>query len=552
MPSGRSAGTLGVVGKWFTAILTSFAAIIALLVNAQNLGLTSWFGATDFGFAGYAVRRIIVTPRADSLVALGDTAVLAATVTDRRGAVLIGVPLEWVSEDTMVATVDSTGAVVARGPGLARITAAVREHRAVATVYVRQQVAQVTISGDSALSLPEADSLRVSALAFDARGHRVRGSGVRWTSTDTFVVVVDSTGRVRSRAPGRAQLVASAGPVENRLGVEVRLTPFRLRLVDGGEQHAAAGRALPDPITIEVLSRSGQPVPGAEVIFASAQGMLEHERLRTDARGRVQPSWVLGNRPGPHQLRGRIAGVDSTIVISANADPTPADTRIELADSALEGTVGTTLNPPVILRLVDPDGAPLRDIAVSWTAMDGGSAAPLAPRTDSLGQAIGRWTLGRKAGKQRLRVQVGDARSMPLLTVAATARAAAPASLTVVSGADQKVMAGKAAQPIVLQLRDSLGNAVPEVKLTVTASTGSLRDSLLTSDAAGRATVRWTAGSTTATAILVISAPDSSVRIPVRGQVIATRPGKAPTVKPAVKAPVVRPPAAGPAAKKPR
>lgn len=534
MGSGRSAGTLGVVGKWFTAILTSTAAIIALLVNAQNLGLTSWFGATDFGFAGYAVRRIILSPRADSLIALGDTAVLAATVTDRRGAVLIGVPLVWVSEDTTIATVDSTGAVVARGPGLARITASVREHRATATVLVRQQVARVSVTGDSTISLAEADSAQFNAVAFDGRGHRVRGAVLRWISSDTFVVVVDSNGRARSKAPGHAQLTAMSGSIQGGVGVDVRLTPFRLRLVDGGEQHAAAGRALPDPVTIEVLSRGGQPVPGAEVLFAATQGTVEHERLKADARGRVQPGWVLG-RPGPHQLRGRIAGIDSIVTVRAEADPTPADTRIELADSTLTGTAGAALNPPVILRLVDPAGAPLSDIAVAWTAMDGGSVVPLAPRTDSLGQAIGRWTLGKKTGKQRLRVQVGDARSMPAFTVSAAARAGAPAMIAVVSGADQKVAAGKAAQPIALVVRDSLGNGVPEVKLTVKASTGAIRDSLLTSDAAGRATLRWTAGPTTATAILVIFAPDSAVRVPVRAQVFAKQSASKPVAKPAPK-----------------
>jgi hypothetical protein len=534
MASGTSAGALGAAGKWFTAILTTMAAIIALLVNAQSLGLTSWIGATDLGFTGYAVRRLLVTPRADSLEALGDTAVLAVTATDRRGAVLIGVPLLWSSEDTMIATVDSTGIVVARGTGLVRITASVREHRATATVLVRQQVARIAISGDSILALAEADSSRVSAVPFDARGHRVRGTAVRWSSSDTFIVAVDSGGRLRSRAPGRALLTATAGGQQENIAVDVRLTPFRLQLVDGNEQHAATGRGLPDPVTLTVLSRGGQPVPGAEVILTVSQGTLESERLTSDARGRVRPGWTLGHRPGPQQLRGRIAGSDSAIVVTAEADPTPEGTRIELADSGRVGVAGSALNPPVILRLTDADGLPLPDVPVSWAAADGGSVVPLAPRTDSLGQAIGRWTLGRKTGKQRLRVQVGDARSMPSFTVTALSTAGPPATLTVVSGADQKVTVGKAAQPIVLQVRDSLGNPVPGVKLTALAAGGRVTDTIPVSDVGGRATVRWTAGAEAGTIAVTVAAAGIKAQPGARIQVVA------PVTKPRVKPPIAK------------
>jgi hypothetical protein len=76
---------LGSAGKWFTALITTFAAVAGLLVNAQNLGLTSWLGSVDLGIAAHAARRIVVAPKADTLLAIGDTAVLAVTVTDRRG-----------------------------------------------------------------------------------------------------------------------------------------------------------------------------------------------------------------------------------------------------------------------------------------------------------------------------------------------------------------------------------------------------------------------------------------------------------------------------------
>ena len=151
-------------GKWVTAGLTTFAALLALLVNAQNLGLGAWLGTHGVGFADYAANRIIVLPRSDSLFAVGDTLPLAATVLDRRGAVLLGPGIAWQSDDSAVATVDSSGAVVARGPGTARITARVRQVVASARVVVRPRVVRVVIGGDSALRLAEGNRSKAAAL----------------------------------------------------------------------------------------------------------------------------------------------------------------------------------------------------------------------------------------------------------------------------------------------------------------------------------------------------------------------------------------------------
>lgn len=522
MRAGTSAGALGAAGKWFTAILTSLAAVVALLVNAQSLGLTSWIGASEFGFAGYAARRVLVTPKSDSLLAIGDTAVLAATVTDRRGAVLVGVPLVWNSDDTTVVSVDSSGAVVARGPGVARITAEVREHRATATILVRQKVARIAVTGDSTIMLPEADTTRVSAMALDARGHRVRAAPISWISSDTFAVTVDSLGRVHSRAPGRAVLSAISGGRQGDVRVEVLLTPFRLSLVEGSGQHAATGKPLVSSIVVEAQSRGGLAVPGVEVLLSADGGTTESERVRTDGRGRARAAWTLGAQPGRQTLRARVAGIDSAVTVIAEADPVAGMTRVELTDSTPTGMAGSALNPPVILRITDPAGVPLPDVPVSWSVIDGGSVIPIAPRTDSLGQVIGRWTLGGHTGRQRIKVQVGDARSMPAFTVTANATAGRPTQLIVASGGDQRATVGRiAAQPLVLVVRDSLGNPVPKVAFEATATAGTVSDSAPVSDKAGRISLHWTAGEKPGVGAIALVASDSSVRLSIPVQSVA-------------------------------
>jgi len=42
--SANSSGVLSGASKWLTWILTTAAALTALIVNARNLGLTAWLG----------------------------------------------------------------------------------------------------------------------------------------------------------------------------------------------------------------------------------------------------------------------------------------------------------------------------------------------------------------------------------------------------------------------------------------------------------------------------------------------------------------------------
>src|SRR5262245_13844312 len=125
-----SRGRLSGAGKWITVSVTTVAALVGILVNARNLGLTPWLNVGTISFADLAARRVMVTPLMDTLDAIGDTLHLAATVTDEHGATLAGATLIWGSDDSTIAVVDSAGGVAARGPGSTNITATVRELRA--------------------------------------------------------------------------------------------------------------------------------------------------------------------------------------------------------------------------------------------------------------------------------------------------------------------------------------------------------------------------------------------------------------------------------------
>jgi hypothetical protein len=511
-------GPLSGAAKWTTALITTGAALAALLVNARNLGVSEWLG-----FADYAVSRVWILPRADTLRAIGDTGLLAATVTDERGAALTGVNLRWRTSDSAVATVDSSGTVVARGPGTAVVTAAVRDRFAESRIVVRQVPVRVAVLADSVVGLLEGDTMLFSARALDARDHPIPGLAPHWRSEDTNIVAVDSLGRAVARAPGWVSLSADHGAFGARITAQVELAPASLALVTGGDQRVPAGKALPRPVVVQVLSRGGTPIPDVTVTFVpdDGEGTVTPGTAVTGADGQARTIWTTSPRPGRQRLMAGVGALDSVLAVVAEADPLRGNTVVTPVDTSLTGVVGDTLGDPVTVRAADSTGAALVEIPIAWTALDRGAVVPLDTRTDSLGEARARWVLGPRAGPQRLRVQVGNPRTMPPITIVARAGAGVPAQLVLASGQGQAGTVGaRLSKAVILAVRDASGNGVRGVPIGVRALQGAVTDSAPVTDTTGFVAIRWDLGRQWGTHALELRAAgvDTVVRATARAR----------------------------------
>jgi hypothetical protein len=500
MASKRAAADRG--GVWtdaqrrVTALITLMAALMALLVNFKTLGLSSWLSILAPDVANAAAHRIVLFPRADTLRSIGEPAVITATVTDARGGVLAGATLYWKSSDSSVASVDSSGAIIARSAGRANIEVRVRDIVASVAVLVRPEPAQIVVGGDSILRLGDGDSLPLNAHVVDARGHRLQTAKVAWTSSDPSVLAVDSMGQLRAIAPGGAIVTASLGGLGDTVRAMVSLRPAELVVVSGDAQRALAGRALAAPVVFQLRSRTGQPIPGSVIVVTSAdgEGTISPDTARTDATGRVRVNWKLGPTAGVHRLLAMESSLDSVAVVRAEADPSPGNSRVQVVATDIAGTVLRPLSEPLRIRVTDSLGAALADVRLAWSALDGGKVAGVAA-TDSAGYAEGLWTLGPRSGTQRLVVQVGSARYTPAITIPAKANAGAPVSLSVLGGNKQVAAVGTALTvPITLLVKDSTGNVAEGARVIARPSAGALSDTSVITGADGKATVRWTMG----------------------------------------------------------
>src|SRR5215210_8580147 len=166
-----------------TAIVVStIAALGSILSFARSYGIVGDSDSPHLTVGDFAVAWVGVTPSADTATAIGDTIHLAATMTDRRGRVLVGATLVWSSAEPGVASVGSTGTVVARGPGTATIVATAGEHTARSRIMVRQHVASVRIGDAGPLHLKEGESRSIDAHALDRRGYVIVGRRPTWRS----------------------------------------------------------------------------------------------------------------------------------------------------------------------------------------------------------------------------------------------------------------------------------------------------------------------------------------------------------------------------------
>jgi hypothetical protein len=183
--------------------------------------------------------------------------------------------------------------------------------------------------------------------------------------------------------------------------------------------------------------------------------------------------------------------------VTAEAEPVAANTRITVVSEGLEGPAGVTLTEPVAVRVTDTSGVALVDVPVAWASADEGSVLASEARTDSLGEARARWTLGPRSGTQRVYVQVGSARTVPRFPVSAVALAGAPVKAALQPGAKHDGIVGRVLRPLVeIKVLDRAGNVVPGVPITLLPAQGTVTDSVLTSDSTGRVLVAWTLGRT--------------------------------------------------------
>lgn len=487
---------MGTVAKWMALALTSGAAMVSFMSDSDSIGLFGWIASEGLSLSDYAVRSVRLTPRADTTFAIGDSIHLAATVTDKRGSTIFGATVMWRSLDPAVAVVDSSGVTVVRGPGTAGIVAEVREYSDTSWVVASQRLAGVKIDVDSTFSIPEEEARSIFAMAVDARRHEILGMQPQWSSSNHDVLTIDSLGTATGITPGQAMVTASLEEMSSRTIIRVVPAAGQIALV-GGEQRAAAGRHLDRPVEVRVWSRGGTPLETATVRFYPlfGSGTVASEVVATDGTGVARTRWKLGPTPGRQAVRVSVEGADTSLMVYAEADPHPGNIEITSLHDSLAARFGSRLTDTLAIEVTDSLGRIFPDLPVTWSTRDGGTIDAIDLRTDSLGQARAKWTLGDRAGWQHAEASVGNPRTIPPHVIDAWAEPGQVSRAELVSGKGQHGTVGRGLRKaVVVRALDEHDNPVPGVEVTVDPGNGSTPDSVLATDIKGQVAIPWTLG----------------------------------------------------------
>ncbi len=246
-----------------------------LVVAAGNGAATIGASAgTAVGTAEVTVEQVVslvtVLP-ADTLVQ-GDTIRFAAEGTDANGHPVVGAVFSWESSDTTVATVDAMGLATGKGPGQTDIVATASDIVGnTRLVVVEPLPTSVAVSPDTLALRALGDTVRMGAEVLDQIGRAIVGSQVVWSSSDTSVATIDSTGLLTAAGRGATVIIATAGSIEGSAEVSV-VQVATVIAVSPSIDTIAPGDTL--RMIAEAFDDNGYSVPDVDFVWASSDASV--------------------------------------------------------------------------------------------------------------------------------------------------------------------------------------------------------------------------------------------------------------------------------------
>jgi len=431
------------------------------------------------------VALVEVTPGAGVLV-IGKSIQLVATPLDSNGKVVPNHQVQWVTPDSGVAAVTSSGDVIGRVEGSANIIATSGGKAAFAKINVAKQppspVASISISLDDA-SLNVGQLAHATATTVDATGQVVTGRSITWSVTDPSVISAVSTSGNKANVTGRGQgtttLTATSEGKSTSVSVIVAMAPVQAVVVNLASTSILPGQTT--QATATLTDALGNVLTGRTVTWSS----LDPSIATVSAVG-----VVTGVTSGAVIIRATSEGQAGDGTETVGVAPV-ATVSVNLGSSAL--SAGQTTQASAVAR--DAYGNVLTGRSVAWSSLNTSVA------TVSITGVVTAVAAGSATIRATVETKIGDA-SMTVGTPVPVATVSASLNATSLSP-------GQTTQAVALA-RDASGNLLTGRSVAwsslnpgvATVSSGGV----VTAVAAGSATIRATVETKTGDVGLTVTA----------------------------------------------
>ena len=472
---------------------------------------------------GASATSVTISPRLVNGIA-GQSTSFSAVARAADGSAIAGTPVVFTSADAGVITVNSSsGAATLIGRGTAKVYAQLLTGPSdSATVTVLLPASRIELGSGTAQTAPAGTTLPqpIVARVLASDGIGVGGVTVNFavssgggsvtpaTAVSAADGSVNTSWKLGGTAGAQTMTVTSVGLSGSPITVSATALPVvasRLSITTGpvgGKAGAPMGAviAAQDALGNTVTTFTGDVTvaigtnPGASTLGGTATVKA--------VNGVATFSGLTLNKPG--------TGYTLTFSSASLASATTAAFNIVAGDAAklvfgpmpAAADVGIAIAPPIQVSAQDSSGNTVTSFTGAVTVAigantGGGTLSGTLTRNAVAGIAtFNDLSINKKGSSYTL---VASATGLIGGTSAAFNMAPGVATgISVVSGGGQTALAGAALGPIVLQLRDALGNGIAGGTITLAVATGggTLGAASFVTDADGKGTVAWTLGNT--------------------------------------------------------
>lgn len=360
----------------------------------------------------------------------------------------------------------------------------------------------LSVSGLSQYSLEKLDTSDIG-LSF-SRSSSVEIDSITKVSAGVFEIRVNAL--VADRALSMTPVIRGVSISKNKtIMILARPLSTTLSMFTASASTVVSNDNVTLDIQLKDTSNTSSDLAGLTVSVSASGGT---------ATGQIATVTDLGGGAYRTTFKGLTAGTATTLTAtvlgySLSTTPSVAVTAgpaatLDLVEGNAQSAAASAVLPVLPkVRVLDANSNPVESVSTIWTVASGnGSLLPDTNAdtltetilTDASGYAAAAWTLPSVAGTVSLSVASSG---LPTLTFSATSEAGAATSLSFVSGTGQSAAVGTVlGSPLVVLVRDALGNPIPSGSVTwsIESGGGSVSATTAVTNSEGKSQVTWTVG----------------------------------------------------------
>src|SRR5882672_2445637 len=323
-------------------------------------------GTSAITVTNVPVASVTVSP-ASASIQQGQTVQLTATPKDANGTALTGRVVTWSSSNTSVASVNAGGLVTSGVAGSATITATSEGQSGTSAITVTTvPVASVTVSPASA-SVPEGQTVQLTATPKSANGNPLTGRTITWSSSNTSVATVSSSGLASGVVAGSATITATSEGQSGSSAITVTNVSVASVTVSPATASVVAGQTV--QLTATPKDANGTPLTGRVVTWSSsntsvatvnASGLVSgvvagSATITATSEGQSGTSAITVTGPAPGCATSTTAFQNSAFTsqngsFTATFDATPNGAGLDAATGLSQGAAAAYTDLAVIIR----------------------------------------------------------------------------------------------------------------------------------------------------------------------------------------------------------